>query len=167
MRAIIEGILNKEIEENKVDIVLTGGLSYDFSRLKNIVSFIRKKFFHIKIIVGGAIITADPGTAMIALEYADIGVIGEGEITVVELRGALQKEMGVGVGVAGIIYMDNGDWVQSKPREEINDLDSLPFPDYDGFGADRYLELSFPPRPSVPAQKADASPKCWTALRKP
>jgi radical SAM superfamily enzyme YgiQ (UPF0313 family) len=141
----IEEIINSEVAKNKIDILMTGGLSFQYNSLKNIVDYIHDNHPQVKIIIGGGIITADPETSMTALEYADIGVIGEGEITVVELCNALQEYSwveGTLSEISGIVYMNNGNWIRTKAREEIKNLDSLPFPDYDGFELNKYLELS-------------------------
>lgn len=133
-------ILDSEIVRNKINVVLTGGLSVQCSILKNIIDCIHKGFQRIKIIVGGGIITGDPVPAMKALEYVDVGVIGEGEQTIVELCDALQNEEEISE-IAGIIYMNNENWTQTKTRKEIGDLNSIPFPDHDGFELKKYLEL--------------------------
>jgi radical SAM superfamily enzyme YgiQ (UPF0313 family) len=140
-------IISNEINENKIDVAMIGGLSFQYHSLKNIIDCVHDKFPKIKIIIGGGIITADPQVAMAALEYADIGVIGEGEETIVELCNALETQEGGNLSkgdlskIDGIIYADKGNWTQTKKRKEIQDLDSLPFPDYDGFGLSRYLEM--------------------------
>jgi radical SAM superfamily enzyme YgiQ (UPF0313 family)/DNA-directed RNA polymerase subunit RPC12/RpoP len=139
----IEEIISGEIASNKIDVVMTGGLSFQYNSLKCIVDCIHYGYPQTRIIIGGGIITGDPETAMIALEYADFGVIGEGELTAIELCKALQCNVhGEALSeIAGIIYVNNGKLMRTKPREEIRDLDSLPFPDYDGFGLTQYLEM--------------------------
>ena len=70
---------------------------------------------------------------MEALEFADYGVIGEGEITSCELTSALENNGSIDE-VDGIIYKENNEYHITNPRQEIQDLDSIPFPDYKGFG---------------------------------
>jgi len=138
----IDKIVSNKIMEKQIDIVGTGGLSFQYHILKTIVDCIHTKFPQIKIIVGGGIITADPETAMTALEYADIGVIGEGEETIIELCDAFTTTGENNISkIKGIIYSDNGNWTRTEMRKEIKDLDSLPFPDYDGFELNKYLEM--------------------------
>ncbi|MCL2718595.1 MAG: B12-binding domain-containing radical SAM protein [Lachnospiraceae bacterium] len=135
----IDDIIKKEILINKIDVVMTGGLSSQFNSLKRIIDCVKQNFSNIKVVLGGGIISADPQTAMSAFENADFGVIGEGEITSVELCKALDSNVGV-TNISGIIYYANG-WVETKPVDDISDLDALPFPDYDGFGLNHFLEL--------------------------
>jgi biotin synthase-like enzyme len=62
---------------------LTGGLSFQFISLQQLVDRVRFKFPKIKIIVGGGVITGCPQIAMQAFENkVDVGMIGEGEVTV-------------------------------------------------------------------------------------
>jgi len=139
----INEIVNNEVIKHKIDVLMTGGLSGQYSSIKSIIDCVHNCFSDVQIIVGGGLVTADPQVAMIALENANIGVIGEGEETAVELCNALQGVNSIDLSdIAGIIYSNNGSWTQTKPREEIMDLDSLPFPDYDGFEIRKYLELS-------------------------
>ena len=74
----------------------------------------------------------------------DYGVIGEGEYTAAELIDAIINKKDFSR-IKGIIYKDeSGRIVRTQPRPEIEDIDSLPYPDYDGFNVDRYLERHFP-----------------------
>lgn len=61
-----------------------------------------------------------------------IAVIGEGEYTVSELVNAIESSAALET-VDGIAFYKNGCVVQTKPRELINDLDSVPFPKHEVF----------------------------------
>jgi len=151
-------ILIDEVKRNSIDVVMTGGFSTQYSCLKSIVDCIHKNFSYIKIVVGGVIITADPEVAMTALENADIGIIGEGEITVVELCRSLQEGADDISSIDGIIIKINNEWVITNGREAVDDLDLLPFPDYDGFGIDKYFKLSPEAHNQAPADGETAFP---------
>jgi radical SAM superfamily enzyme YgiQ (UPF0313 family) len=128
-------LLKNTIAENKIDVVLTGGLSGQYAALKIILDTAKSVSLDIITVCGGGIITADPVVAMKALETADYGVIGEGEITVNDIAYALENGEDI-KNVAGVV-LKNGEVTANQP--EIADLDSLPFPDYDGFE----FELTF------------------------
>ena len=139
----IDKILAREILENNIDVVLTGGLSGQYNSIKNVIAAAKKLKPSVKIIVGGGIISAEPDIAMQALEYADFGVIGEGEITIVELCKTLENNTSLD-NISGIIYRieESGRYIINKLRPEISDLDGLPFPDYDGFDMETYLKFT-------------------------
>jgi len=67
----------------------------------------------------------------------DIIVIGEGEVTVLELIRALENGKNLNM-VQGIAYKDNFRVVITESRPFIQDLDSLPFPSHHQFDFKRY-----------------------------
>jgi radical SAM superfamily enzyme YgiQ (UPF0313 family) len=83
------------------------------------------------IIFGGFHITAFPQTLP---ENADIGVIGEGEITFGEILSLLAEKGEINMkdlsGIQGIVYWDeDGNFIVNPPRQAVKDLDLLPEPD--------------------------------------
>lgn len=134
-------ILEKLLTDHDIHVVCTGGLSRDFHKLKEVIDTARRINPQIITVMGGGIISSDPRTAMMALD-ADIGVIGEGEITICELARALDSGQTY-VDTAGLIYKDGGNGlVITSPRSEIADIDSIPFPDFDGFDYGRWVRSS-------------------------
>lgn len=126
----LDTILSQHLEG--VDVLMTGGLSSQFNVLQEIITTAKKIKPSLIVVVGGGIITADPEPAMQALENTDYGCIGEGEITDCELAEALEGRRDKS-SVKGIIYWENGRLVKTPPREEIKNLDVIPWPDYEGF----------------------------------
>ena len=74
---------------------------------------------------------------------ADVVVVGEGDITVVNLLKALEKKSSLS-SVNGIAYLDGGHLVATKRQELIEDLNSIPFPAWDLFPMDYYSLLRMP-----------------------
>jgi len=132
--------LKQLIEEHDIDVIGTGGLSFQYSTVFDIVKSSKQIKPTIITIVGGGMITAEPDVALKALEYADYGIIGEGELSTVELATALENGLDVSV-INGLVYKKDGNIIQTPKRREIEDLDSLPWPDYDGFNFNEYLKL--------------------------
>ncbi len=133
-------ILTDAITRNKIDIVGLGGLSGEYQDLARMARYTKEIKPEITIMMGGGIVTADPATVMEAIPEVDYGMIGEGEITIVELIRTLTEGNDIN-DVDGLIYRDgNSSLVMTAPRKEIEDLDSLPFPDYEGFDYGEYLQ---------------------------
>jgi len=84
-----------------------------------------------KIIVGGVHASIYPGQ-MLENFPVDCVVIGEGEVTIVELLETLSAGRDLS-GVKGIVYKKNGRVVITEERPLIEDLDSLPFPKHELF----------------------------------
>lgn len=134
-------ILQSYITKNKIDFVGLGGLSGEYSDIVRVVSLVRKIDHNIIIQVGGGIMTADPMITMQAMPDVDFGIIGEGEQTSVELIDAIARKLDL-TSVNGIIYRcENGLRITNR-RVEIDNLDTLPFPDYEGFNYAEYLRLN-------------------------
>ncbi len=130
--------LSERIRQSGCTLVAVGGLSGEFQDLYDVLRHVKQNHPHITTIAGGGIITATPKVAMQALEYADIGIIGEGDETIVDLLQTIKRGGSIST-VAGIIYEHKGEWIMSKPRPDVQDLDSLPLPDYESFGFSHYL----------------------------
>jgi radical SAM superfamily enzyme YgiQ (UPF0313 family) len=89
-----------------------------------------KKRMNIPIIVGGPHMSSIPNETMARFSAFDIGVIGEGERTIVELIEALENKRDLSE-VCGIIFRQSKKLVRTKRRALITDLDSLPMPKWD------------------------------------
>lgn len=130
--------LEKVIREKHIDIVATGGLVLDYEAVKEIIDCAKAVSKDIITIVGGGLITHSPEEAMQLIPNVDYGVIGEGEITDSELVRALEEGRNPAQ-VDGIIYrVEGGELHRTSPRAPIEDLDTLPWPDYEGFN---YFDL--------------------------
>jgi len=84
----------------------------------------------IKIAAGGAHMTTVPEETMRRFPEFDLGVIGEGEATLVELAQALRDKNRLEE-IPGLILREKDRMKATAPRESIKDLDSLPFPAWD------------------------------------
>jgi radical SAM superfamily enzyme YgiQ (UPF0313 family) len=135
-------VLKKVIEEEGISCVACGGLSGEFPVLYSLFRTVREIAPDVTILCGGGIITAEPEVAMRALEYADIGMFGEGDFTFPALLQCLESSGDLHK-LKGIIFREGDQWVQMEPADEVMDLDALPFPDYHGFEYDIYLKNNF------------------------
>lgn len=133
-------IIKGMVEKHDIHVVATGGLSPQYHLVRSVIEAAKRVNEDIVTIVGGGIITSDPETAMEALESADFGVIGEGEATMCELGRCLEKG-GDFSEVDGLIYKDGPGYRKTTPRADIEDIDAIPWPDYEGFDIEKYLEV--------------------------
>lgn len=70
----------------------------------------------------------------------DLMVIGEGELTIVELLSALENKKDL-ESIKGIAFKKNGEYIKTLPREKITDLDSLK-QEYDLLDVNRYFNFT-------------------------
>jgi radical SAM superfamily enzyme YgiQ (UPF0313 family) len=135
-------ILRDEIRARAIDVVATGGLSFQYSTVRKVIESSKRARPDVITIVGGGIITSDPEPAMTALEFADYGVVGEGELTAVELARALEAGESPSA-VSGLIYRGPaGAWLKTPARKEIRNIDELAWPDYEGFDLKKFFDSS-------------------------
>jgi len=83
-----------------------------------------------KIIIGGPHVTALPEDTLQRFPEFDVGVVGEGDVTIVELLESLRNGGEISQ-VKGIVYRRNGTVEKTATRELVPDLDSLPKPAWD------------------------------------
>lgn len=132
-------ILNKKLDSKKYDIVCTGSIAREYAVTEIILDTVHRHPSRAKTILGGPIISTEP-EFMFNLLKPDFVVIGEGEKTIVELVRALQKNKDVSK-VKGIMYLDkNGNIIRTPAGDIVKNLDSIPFPDYEGLGFRDYLD---------------------------
>lgn len=124
-------LLTPVIQDNEIDVLATGGLTAQYWQIKEIIETAKKIKPTIVTCVGGGLITSEPEAAMEALEVADYGVVGEGEVTICELAQMLEGQLEIG-NINGLIYKNrNNKWTRTLPRQEVDNLDILPYPDYE------------------------------------
>ena len=126
-----------EIERRKPDVVgVTATTAVSPSALKT-VRMVRERLPEALTVMGGPHITFLPMETMRAEPSIQVGVVGEGEYTLLELV-ETWKEGGDLRKVKGIIYRENGDVKFTEPRPLIENLDELPFPARHLLPMDRY-----------------------------
>lgn len=125
------------------DVIATGGLITTYGFIKKIVNYARKIQRGSLIIVGGGFITPLPYEVMNFLPGIDIGVIGEGYITLLEILDKLDDNDFDWEEVKGIIYRDKKREIHlNEARSLLDDVDSLPFPAWHLFPVSLYFRNS-------------------------
>ncbi len=115
----------KEVLRNKPDIVGFTADSIDYEDTKILASKIKKKSKAF-LIIGGVHITACPESFN---KNFDVGVIGEGELTLFELLETYKKNKNNNYqNIDGLIYFDKKVIAKTKPRTLIKNIDELPIP---------------------------------------
>jgi len=107
-----------------------------------LAKYIKKLFPEVTIILGGPHVSALPKKTLELFEDIDIGVLCEGEITIIKLLDALKNNQDLSK-INGIVYRDNKKIVQTPPRELIKDLDELPLPAFDLVDIKNYSSLAY------------------------
>jgi anaerobic magnesium-protoporphyrin IX monomethyl ester cyclase len=126
-----------EVGRFNPDIIGISVVTPSFNRAVEICNII-KSLTDSPIVAGGVHITAVPESVMEA--PFDVGVVGEGEETFLEIMRFFLKTHKVrDSAIAGIVYNQGGLMVRTPPRPLINNLDTIPPPDRRLFDMEHYI----------------------------
>jgi radical SAM superfamily enzyme YgiQ (UPF0313 family) len=118
--------IESDIERSKPHIIAISSTSRYFLTLQEIAGRLKEKF-KLPIIWGGVHITIAPHELP---RFVDVGVLGEGEETLMELLQCFDSTGFQGLEkVKGIVYHQNGSLVKTEKRLFIEPLDVIPHPD--------------------------------------
>ena len=106
-----------------------------------LIESIRAAFPDVLIVVGGEHLTACPDYTLRSCPAIDVGVIGEGEVTLMDILDAYSAGRGFDT-VDGIVFRDGEEIVHTSPRERIRDVDAIPEPDWDSFPVRNYIDAA-------------------------
>lgn len=117
----------REVEQFRPDIIGVGSFTVTFETTKVLGRALREAFPSMPLVLGSYHVTLVPHQAMGNSDF-DIGVLGEGEHTMLELVDWAQGRRQLD-DIDGIVYKkDDGQLQFTSPRKKFKDLDSLPFP---------------------------------------
>ncbi len=129
LRLNIEQTIDRilSFQPNYVGITAVTMSIYSAAEVARVLKLRNNKLY---IILGGAHLSALPEETMNLFPQFDIGIIGEGEVTLVELLNALQNNRDLS-SINGIVYKDKDKIVKTPPHSLIKNLDTLLFPAWD------------------------------------
>jgi len=138
---MIQGLSFEQIVQRIPQDTRIVGLSCMFSTLwpltRDLAAYIRERFPHALLVLGGEHGTAVPDLVMRSSVF-DIVVQGEGEETIVELI----KAVSLGrpwQDIPGLAYLDNGTYRSSGLAPRNRKIDDIPLPDWDAFPIEEYI----------------------------
>lgn len=124
--------VNSWVAENieSADVIGIASFCDSFVFLQGITKLIKEKYPEKLIFLGGPLVTSLP-EVILKNTSADCAVLGEGELTIIELfdRYFVKRESNFG-DIKGMVYKENGEIKVTQKRPQIKNLDNLPFPDY-------------------------------------
>ena len=132
----IKDSINK-INKFKPDMIGLTSPSRGYIIAYNLIKEI-KKHYNIPIVIGG------PHASTIEEQIlkdtpVDYAVMGEGEYTILDLVNSVKPSE-----IKGLIWKDEGKIIKNTSREWIENLDTLPFPAFELFELDKYMDKKIP-----------------------
>jgi radical SAM superfamily enzyme YgiQ (UPF0313 family) len=129
---IVDRRIEEEIKEFNPDIVGISSVSQNYNRAIEYARIAKK--YNLPVIVGGVHISALPSTLTSDM---DVGVIGEGEETIIDLFNLFEEQRHFNekalADIKGIVFGKEGEIVVTAKRKPIEPLDKIPMPDRDLF----------------------------------
>jgi len=134
---IVDNNIEKEILNFKPDVVGITSVSQNYNYAKEYARF--AKALKIPVIIGGIHISMLPQSLSTDM---DVGCIGEGEKTIVELFSIFKKKNQFLsddlTKLGSVVYRQDGKLIINQPREQIVDMDEISFPARDLLQIDRH-----------------------------
>jgi radical SAM superfamily enzyme YgiQ (UPF0313 family) len=129
------------IQSCGIGIVGITSLGCTWGNTKIASRILKQNFPEIKIFVGGRYPSAAREMSLEEAPWLDGIIYGEGEYTLLEIVNRIQKSESLH-GIRGSIIKESGKLLINPPREYIQDLDSLPFPDREIISQNNYIPPS-------------------------
>lgn len=110
-----------------------------FKKARETAIYLKKLLPSVPIIFGGPHLASFPKISM-EFNEIDYGVIGEGETTICELVEIIEKNQNPEK-VKGIVFKENGQIIQTEPREMIQNLDEISLPAWNLIDIKNYQDI--------------------------
>lgn len=125
------------------DVIGIGGLITTYGSIKKIVKICKEVSPQSFVIAGGGFLTCMPLEMMRWLPQIDLGIVGEGFMTWLEVLGKIDRRDFDFSDTLGVCYRDfKGLPILTAVRPNIRDLDTLPYPAWDLLPLDIYFSNS-------------------------
>ena len=151
-------ITEKYLRTHRYDMVAMGCIVTGYKYVKWLSRIIKDAFPDTTIIVGNTVAQSIPDILLTRTD-SDVAVMGEGDEVIVQLLQRLSNTTDL-QGIKGIRYRKNNKIIQNMPQPLIEDINQIPFPDWDLFDAEVYIQsLSksiHEPWPPIPPDKIRA-----------
>lgn len=116
------------IKEKKPGVVCLSLYAFNFEAGLAVAEAVKAAMPKTVIIAGGAHPSAVSEHTLKTTNAIDAVIIGEGELTLIEIMDRFRNDMELFSGVDGVAYTRDGSIIRNNPRAQIDDLDTVPFP---------------------------------------
>jgi len=122
-------LVAESVRQSDPDVIATGALSVFIDQVHEIVSTAKSVKPGIFAVLGGGVVSGEPDNVLRAIN-ADIGVINEGEETVVEILDRLEKKLPLEDVKGVVVRTPSGRIRRNAERDQKEDLENIPWPNY-------------------------------------
>jgi radical SAM superfamily enzyme YgiQ (UPF0313 family) len=142
----IDDLTNEEVMEyirtHRYDVILTGSIVTHYKWMKWFVNSVKNLYPNTKVVVGNSVAGSIP-EVFLRNSGADIAVIGEGEVTCLEVVRAIRDGNDLSE-IEGIAFLDpHNNFIKTPKRKALSKLDDFPMIKWDYFDVEKYFTKSF------------------------
>lgn len=130
--------LFNKIQKFSPDFIGISFMAMEFEPVFEFVNMLKLQFPEIPIVIGGAG-GSTLGLQVLEKTSAEFLITREGEYALLDLLDEKKLE-----DIAGLAWKKDGKIIQNNPRQFEFDLDKLPFPAYDIFPMNKYIDSKIP-----------------------
>ena len=136
----------KLIDLNTEIIGISAMFSHEWPYVRDCIKLIKENFHKVIIFAGGEHVTALPEHCLRDCKAIDYICLGEGEETWAEISKKYKRDNNFD-DIAGLVYLKNDEFIQNSSRKRIKHIDKIPWPDWNVFPIEPYLDnaVSFGP----------------------
>jgi len=126
--------LIKRIAAFDPELIMAGMMTYMYKNTYSVFCAVKDRFPDKKLVVGGSHVSVLKEDALKECGAIDLGVVHEGEKTVVDLCKGVRIDE-----IKGVLYRDGSLVRYTGDRPFADDLDAIHFPTYSGFELKKYM----------------------------
>jgi radical SAM superfamily enzyme YgiQ (UPF0313 family) len=119
------------------DLIGVTTFSFCYKYAKAVIDGIKDKYPGVLLIAGGPHVSATK-EHVLKTTKADFAMKSECEISFIKFLKELERTSRDLSSINNLIWRDGSIIIENRTEEYIKDLDSIPFPDYEAFGIERY-----------------------------
>ena len=145
------------LDRNRYDIVLSGSIVTHYKWMKWLTNTVKKYNRNSIVIIGNSVAGSIP-KLFLENSSADIAILGEGEITCLELVRKIIEDAPWDK-LEGLAYKKkNGEVVVNKNRRGLKKLDDFPMINWQAFETEKYFQKSYAAAKAIDDQKVRVMP---------
>jgi len=131
----------KYLESHPYDIIGLGNIVSGYKYTKRLSNIVKQVQPNTTLVVGNTVASI-PEQLLKWNPGIDIAVLGEGDVTIVEIVRTIAKS-GSLADVDGIAFRNGDRVIRTKSRTPISKMEDIPFPDFTLFEIDEYVKDSY------------------------
>jgi anaerobic magnesium-protoporphyrin IX monomethyl ester cyclase len=135
----VSSLVAEAVADEQPQVLATGGLSVFIDQIKEIIDTAKSTNNEIFTVLGGGVVSGEPDS-ILKVVNADIGVINEGEETIVEILNSLKIGADLTTIAGVVVRTARGGIKRNAERDQRRDLENIAWANYRILDLDKSIE---------------------------